>query len=42
MAKINEPFSKADLGFDPDELGRLYEEEREKRRCKEEHLCERG
>ena len=31
MAEINQPFSKADLGFDPDELGRLYEEEREKR-----------
>ena len=31
MAEINQPFSKADLGFDPDELGQLYEEEREKR-----------
>ena len=31
MAEINQPFSKADLGFDPDELGRLYEEERDKR-----------
>ena len=31
MAEINQPFSQTDLGFDPDELGRLYEEEREKR-----------
>ncbi|MEC8561493.1 MAG: NAD(P)/FAD-dependent oxidoreductase [Pseudomonadota bacterium] len=31
MAEINQPFSQTDLGFDPDELGRLYEEERAKR-----------
>ena len=31
MREINQPFSRGDLGFDPDELGRLYEEERDKR-----------
>ena len=31
MREINQPFSRADSGFDPDELGRLYEEERDKR-----------
>ena len=31
MTEINQPFSKAILGFDPNELGRRYEKEREKR-----------